>query len=106
MIKIPLQSIPSQKLRIVLSGQNLTLRFFYRFGAMYADVYVGGTAVALGSICRNRTAIVENAGDKLSGNLFFIDMLGDTDPNYEQFGSRYVLMYVSASESLPAGLVV
>lgn len=105
MIKIPLQQIPSQKLRIVLDGQNITLRFFYRFGDLYADVYVGGDAVALGTICRNRCAIVGNAGTKLKGNLYFVDMIGDSDPAYKELAGRYVLMYVSANEALPAGLV-
>ena len=103
MIKIPLQRIPSQKLRIVLEGQNVTLRVFYRLGLMYADVYVGSTAVALGMVCRNRASIVENAGSRFSGNLYFMDMIGDSDPIYDDFGSRYVLMYVSASEPTPAG---
>ena len=106
MIKIPLQQIASQKFRIVLEGQNVTIRLFYRFGDMYADVFVGNETICLGSICRNRTAIVENAGEKFKGNLFFMDMLGDTDPQYEDLGSRYVFLYVSANESLPAGLVV
>lgn len=105
MIKIPLKNVPSQKLRIVLGNQNVTLRIFYRFENIYADVYVGSRAVALGSICRNRTAIVENAGSRFSGNLFFLDMLGDSDPSYKEFGSRYVLMYVPASEPVPAGFV-
>jgi hypothetical protein len=49
---------------------------------------------------------VENAGEKFSGNLFFLDMMGDTDPQYKDLGDRYVLLYVSANEPLPAGLVV
>lgn len=106
MLKIPLQQIPSQKLRIVLAGQNVTLRFFYRFDNLYADVYVGGHPVNLGAVCRNRSAIVLNSENLFSGNLYFVDMIGDSDPTgYDTFNDRYILLYVGKDEAIPAGLM-
>jgi hypothetical protein len=37
--------------------------------------------------------------------LYFLDLLGDSDPDYKLFNDRYILLYVSANESTPRGLL-
>ena len=105
MLKIPLKRVPSQKLRVVLSGQNCTINLYYRFGNIYMDLVVGNNVVINGAICRNRSSVVNVANHVFAGALHFLDLLGDSDPNYKLFNDRYILLYVSADESTPRGLL-
>jgi hypothetical protein len=56
-----------------------------------------------GAICRNRQAIVNVANNAFAGNLFFLDSLGDADPQYSLFNTRFSLMFVPAGEAVPGG---
>lgn len=105
MLKIPLKQVPSQKLRVVLGGKNCTINLYYRFGNTYMDLVVGGDVVVNGAICRNRSSVVNVANHTFTGALYFLDLLGDSDPNYKLFNDRYILLYVSADESTPRGLL-
>ena len=105
MLKVPLKQVPSQKLRVVLGGQNCTINLYYRFGNTYMDLVVGNNAVINGAICRNRSSVVNVANHVFAGALYFLDLLGDSDPNYKLFNDRYILLYVSAHESTPRGLL-
>ena len=105
MLKIPLKQVPSQKLRVVLGGQNCTINLYYRFGNTYMDLVVGNNVVINGAICRNRSSVVNVANHVFAGALYFLDLLGDSDPSYKLFNDRYILLYVSADESTPGGLL-
>lgn len=105
MVKIPLQQTPSQKLRVVLAGQNCTISVYYRFGNTYMDLLVADTIVQQGAICRNRASIINIANSVFAGSLHFLDLLADEDPDYQLFNDRYILLYVAADEPLPKGLM-
>jgi hypothetical protein len=105
MKKIPLQKLPSQKVRVVLDGQNVTLSLYYRFGNMYMDIITNDGLVQQGAVCRNRMNVVQVANTIFNGGLYFLDLLGAHDPYYKQFGSRYILLYVGDGEPLPGGLM-
>lgn len=98
MIKIPLQKTPAQSLKIKLYGQNCEIRVYYRFGNTYLDLICNGQQIQKGAICRNRDYIITIAQSAFSGNLFFLDMFGESDPLYEGFGERWRLFYKAAGE--------
>lgn len=98
MLKIPLQTTPAQSLKVKLAGQNCELRVYYRFGSTYLDLTVGGVVVCTGAICRDRQNIVQIANNAFQGALFFMDMLGTSDPLYSGFGERWRLFYKAANE--------
>ena len=98
MIKIPLQKTPAQSFKIKLNGQNCEMRVYYRFGSTYLDLTVGGVVVVTGAICRDRQNIVQIAQNDFQGALFFVDMLGQSDPLYTDFGARWRLFYMTADE--------
>jgi hypothetical protein len=104
MVKIPLKQTPAQKLRVVLDGQNCTISIYYRFGATYLDLAVGNNVVETGAICRNRAGIIRRANSIFTGSLHFVDLLGDSDPDYHLYNERYILLYVPAGEEIPEGL--
>ena len=105
MIKIPLQKTPAQSLKIKLIGQNCEIRVYYRFGNTYLDLICNDVVIISGAICRNRAAIVTKATNDFKGNLHFVDLLGDNDPHWQGFGSRFSLLYVPADEPTPRGLL-
>ena len=104
MVKIPLENIPSQKLRVVLDGQNCTLLIYYRFGNIYLDLYVGDEVVQQGAICPNRASIITRANSIFTGSLHFLDLLADDPPDYNLYNDRFILLYVAEGEALPEGL--
>jgi hypothetical protein len=104
MQKIPLKQVPSQKIRAVLDGQNCTISIYYRFGAIYMDLYVGNTLIAQGNVCRNRASIIRAASAYFTGSLHFLDLRGDEEPDYHLFNDRFILLFVAADEDLPEGL--
>ena len=104
MIKIPLNPVPSQSIKVVLAGQNCEIKIYYRFGTMYMDLICNNSLVQSGAVCRNRASIVQVANNNFKGSLHFVDLLGESEPNYKDFQSRYSLLYVGADEALPRGL--
>ena len=98
MKKIPLSPVPAQSLKVKLDGQNCEIRIYYRFGSTYLDLICNGAEIQKGAICRNRDYIITIAQSNFSGNLFFLDMLGASDPLYNGFGERWRLFYRAADE--------
>lgn len=93
MIKIPLKQTPSQTFKIKLGAQNCEFRIYYRFGNTYMDLTVNGEVIQQGAICRDRENIIQIAQTTFKGDLFFADMLGDSDPHYSRFGERWKLFF-------------
>ena len=98
MIKIPLSPVPAQSLKVKLAGQNCEMRVYYRFGNTYLDLICNGEEIQKGAICRDRQNIVQIAQNDFHGALFFVDMLGQSDPLYSGFGERWRLFYKAANE--------
>ena len=105
MQQIPLQPIPAQRLQVVLDGQNCTLAVYTRGRSLYADLDVGSNTVFRGAICRYGADVVQSPTLLFSGSLHFYDTQGGMqDPEYTGLGSRYILLYLSAGETVPAAL--
>ena len=99
MLKIPIQPTPAQSLKVKLADQNCEMRVYYRFGSTYLDLICNGTQVVTGAICRDRQNIITIAQNAFSGQLLFVDMLGNSDPLYTGFGERWRLFYKAANEA-------
>lgn len=104
MMQIPLQAVPAQRFQVVLDDQNCTLALYDRGGRLYADLDVDSDAVFRGAICRYGADIVQSSTLRFSGSLHFYDTQGTHDPKYEGLGSRFILLYLSDGEEVPAAL--
>jgi len=104
MQQIPLRPIPAQRLQVVLDDQNCTLALYDRGGRLYADLDVGNVSVFRGAICRYGADIVQSPTLRFSGSLHFYDTQGTKEPDYEGLGSRFILLYLSDGEEVPAAL--
>lgn len=95
---IPLKSVASQTFAINLAGQDCTINVYQKTTGLYLDLYVGTTAIITTQICLDRVKLVRYAYLGFIGDLAFMDTQGVDDPVYTGLGSRFQLMYLSASE--------
>lgn len=99
MVEIPLQQIPAQELQIILDDQNCTLRFYWRWWKLYADLLVDSEPVFSGFICQNRQWVNQSPSLIFAGGLIFVDELGDEAPRWDGLGDRWHLLYFTADEA-------
>ena len=99
MVEIPLQSIPSQELQVILDGQNCTVSVYWRFWKLYMDLLVDSEPVFTGAVCQNMQWVNQSPSPVFSGGLMFVDALGEEAPRWDGLGSRWSLLYLDAEEA-------
>lgn len=90
---IPLNNIPSQQFQIALNGQNCTIAVFSRGDDVFVDLYCNDVPIALGVIGLDRVGIKTSEYMPFIGQIWFEDLSGTEKPNYEYFGTRFILKY-------------
>lgn len=99
---VPIQDIFNQEFQVVLAGQNCTINVYQLSTGLFCDLYVAGVLVIAGVICEDRNRIVRDLYLGFIGDLAFVDLQGESNPLSPGLGTRYVLIYLEASD-LPAG---
>lgn len=93
-VKIPVQAIPNQQLKIVLGSQNCTVHLYQRGEYLYLDLTADGEEVRAGAICLPNIDLLNYPTPLFSGMLFFVDTKGkNAAPSYEELGARFILCY-------------
>ena len=92
---IPIKPTASQTFTIQLGTQFCKINLYQKFNGLYFDLIVNGETIVQTMICLNRVGLVRYAYLGFVGQLVFIDTQGDTDPNYEYLGTRYILAYIT-----------
>lgn len=100
---VPIDPVASQKFTISLSNQACQIELTQRVTALYMNLFVNDELVIGGVICRNQVRIVRDLYLGFSGDFFFNDTQGSSDPNYTGLGTRFTLVYVTPDE-LPHGV--
>lgn len=95
--KIPLKTVPVQKISVNLSGQDVVIALVPRLGKLYATVKLNRQVIVRERVCLNTVPLVNEAYRGMVGDLFFVDLQGKNDPIWQELGSRFVLCYVKAS---------
>lgn len=98
MQEIPLQPIASQLTKVVLGGQNCQLFVYQKPQGVFVDVNVDGVDMTTTVIARDVVPLVCRDYTGFIGNIIFVDTQGSDDPDYTGFGSRFVLVYLTADE--------
>lgn len=98
MQQISLQPVPSQRLQIVLGGQNCQISVYERNGRVYLDLNSNGVDISIAVLARDAVPCVPIMYTGFQGNLIFADTQGASDPTYDGIGSRYQLIYLTADE--------
>lgn len=95
---IPIQSIPSQSVRVVLSGQNVQIQINQKTQGIFVDVSANDISIVNGVIALDAVPLVCREYVGFIGNLFLIDTQGNSDPDYTRLGDRFQLIYMTADE--------
>lgn len=91
---IPLDAISTQTFSVTLGTQNCQITIDTRSTwGVFVSVWVDSQAIVQSSLARNRVGIVRYAYTGFSGELYFVDLQGSDDPDYAEFGTRFVLVY-------------
>jgi hypothetical protein len=98
MLIVPLQAIPNQVVNVTLGGQSCQISVYQLSTGLYCDMYASNAPVIAGVICQNINRIVRDAYLGFVGDLVFIDMQGDSDPDYSGLGARFLLAYLETSD--------
>lgn len=98
MQEIPLQAVPSQMTKVVLGAQNCQILIYQKPQGVFLDINVDGSDIVTAVIARDAVPLVCRDYLGFSGNLIFIDTQGKDDPNFEGFGTRFSLVYLTAEE--------
>lgn len=95
---IPLQSVPSQRLKVILDGQQCEIYLYARdpWGHIYADIIVNGVVVIDGAPCLHDSPVPSYAVRSFSGRLIFRDTSGKKESTeYPGLGTRWECFYVT-----------
>lgn len=99
MQSIPLQPVPAQLTKVVLSGQNCQISVYEKSQGLFVDLNADGVDIVTGIIARDAVPIVCREYAGFLGNLIFIDTQGSSDPRSSGFGDRFDLIYITAAEN-------
>lgn len=99
---IPIQAVASQVLSVQLSNQDCTIKLYQTDPGLFIDLYVSEQLIIGGIICLNGNRIVRSNYLGFSGDLLFIDLVGNEDPEFvpgsTDLGTRFELVYVTPDE--------
>lgn len=98
MLTIPLLAEPSQTLTTTIGGQYCEISVYTLTTGLYLDLSINGTAIIQGALCLNTVQLVGQTYLGFVGDLMFMDTQGSSDPDYTGLGSRFLLIYLEASD--------
>ncbi|WP_373368385.1 phage baseplate plug family protein [Serratia fonticola] len=87
-----------QILNLTLAGQVCRLRIVQRTTGLFMDVSLNGRWIVQGVICLNCVKLVRYKHLGFLGELFFTDTVGDSDPIFDELGTRFKLFYATQHE--------
>ncbi len=100
-VEIPVSNEPNKTYKVLLENQECTIKLYQKGKNLFLDLQVGAEQICYGAICLNLVPIVQVSSAYFSGNFVFVDLLGDTAPQFEGLGERYFLVYFTEDEKLP-----
>lgn len=98
MKEITLKPLRAQRFTVSLDGQFCVVRLNQRSTGLFIDLTANGKAIMQGVICQNGNKLVRYRCLPFSGELFFVDLQGSNDPQWDGLGTRYRLYYLTADE--------
>lgn len=98
MLQIALAAQPSQIVRTILGDQNCVIKIYTRNDHLFVDVAAGGVDLVNGVLAHNIDPLICRNYLGFAGNLIFVDTQGADDPAWDELGTRYKLLYLTADE--------
>lgn len=112
MLIVPIAAIESQTLQFTVAGQNCQMSVYTNDGYdltdvtlstpqsyLAADFAYNGIQVTNTQNCLNlKRLLVNRQYLGFVGDFMFVDTQGDLDPQFAGLGTRYILVYLEASD--------
>jgi len=101
MLIIPTQPVPNQSFLTNLAGQAMQINIRTMDTGLFFDLLptqAGSSPIVSGVICEDRNRLVRDVYLGFVGDIMFADLQGTADPVYSQLGSRFLLVYLDASD--------
>lgn len=103
---IPLSSVPSQTLKVVLDNQDCEISVLMRGQHLYLDLTVNGITIQRGAILLDSVSAIQIPTRNFLGTLAIVDTQGNDAPRFDGLGSRWLLCYWSVGDDdAPRNLV-
>jgi hypothetical protein len=106
LIVVPLQSVPSQTVRVTLGAQVCDVHVYQRSTGLHVDLTVAEVLVIGGVIAHDRNRIVRSVYLGFIGDLAFVDTHGSEDPDYTGLAERFLLIYFTPAELTASPVIV
>lgn len=88
---------PAQTLVTQLGGKSIGVTLAQKATGLFADISMNGLPVVAGALCRDAVPLVNAAHLGFPGDLALFDMKGNSDPDFTGLGSRFKLLWASAT---------
>lgn len=98
MLIVPVSAAPSQSLSALLAGQNCQINVYQKTTGLYLDLAINNVPIKSGVVARDRVWLIRHPYLGFVGDLMFADTQGTSDPTYDGLGTRYLLVYLEASD--------
>lgn len=95
---VSLENKKSQSIFVNLDGQSCLIRLIQRESFMYMDLTVNDNPILQGVPCLYANKIVRYTYLGFSGDLFFLDNEGESDPSWDGLADRFPLYYITEAE--------
>jgi hypothetical protein len=92
---IPLTTVASQSFTTLLGSQQCSITVYQLSTGLYCDIVASNNTVVNTMLCLNLVGLVREAYLGFTGQLFFYDTQGTSDPYFSGLGTRYQLVYQS-----------
>lgn len=95
---VSLENKKSQSVSVSLDGQDCLIRLIQRESFIYMDLTVNNVPIMQGVPCLYANKIIRYKYLGFSGDLFFLDNQGESDPHYDGLTDRFPLYYITEAE--------
>jgi hypothetical protein len=90
---IPLIQVGAQSFTVLLGSQQCAINIYQLSTGLYCDLVANNNDIVSTMLSLNLVGLVRGAYLGFTGQLFFYDTQGTSDPEYSGLGTRYQLVY-------------
>lgn len=94
-LQIPLDTVPSQSISVVLNNQRCIIKIREMLGRQYLSLSSNGTIICQNVLMQNNFPIIKTSYLGFVGDFIVVDLSGDEPPIYTGWGDRWVLLYIA-----------
>ena len=91
---VPLTQDPNQTIRVILGNQQVVIGITSTGNGVFVSVNSNGVDIINSVLALNQMALMVNYYMGFVGQLMFYDTQGESDPTWDGFGTRYLLVYM------------